>query len=99
MQFPVKLTEEQMKTAFLEEAGSNGDIYVYKMLTCSICMESITAVKGVNVNCGHAFHAECIVPWLQRDRRRQCIVPAEAEDPVKVFDYIPIEAVPSRISS
>ena len=58
-----------MKTAFLEEAGSNGDIYVYKMLTCSICMESITAVKGVNVNCGHAFHAECIVPWLQRDRR------------------------------
>ena len=69
MQFPVKLTEEQMKTAFLEEAGSNGDIYVYKMLTCSICMESITAVKGVNVNCGHAFHAECIVPWLQRDRR------------------------------
>lgn len=32
---------------------------------CAICLESLSG-DGVPLNCGHMYHAKCIVPWLKR---------------------------------
>lgn len=37
---------------------------------CSICMESITTKRSVVLNCGHAFHIECINEW--RSQKGTC---------------------------
>jgi len=31
---------------------------------CAICMEPLTT-EGVPLNCGHLYHAKCVIPWLQ----------------------------------
>ena len=50
---------------------------------CAICMEPLTT-EGVPLNCGHLYHAKCVIPWLQsgggcptcRDKPAQRITPA-----------------------
>lgn len=32
---------------------------------CAICMEALVE-DGVPLNCGHLYHAKCVIPWLQR---------------------------------
>ena len=40
--------------------------------TCTICLESITENKHVLEECGHAFHAGCIVKWFRSQANDRC---------------------------
>ena len=35
---------------------------------CAICMEAL-GEDGVPLNCGHLYHAKCVIPWLQKGNR------------------------------
>ena len=44
-------------------------------IACSTCMESFTAKCNVSSTpCGHVFHTNCIMAWLQTDQNKcpQC---------------------------
>ena len=34
---------------------------------CAICME-VLGERGEPLNCGHLYHAKCVIPWLQKNR-------------------------------
>jgi len=69
---PVKLTNDQLKEAFLVSVSDKDNgMYKYERFTCAICLETVHPERdGVYLDCEeHAFHAKCIVPHLQRDHR------------------------------
>ncbi len=33
---------------------------------CAICLEDIVTENKHDMDCGHAFHATCLIPWLMR---------------------------------
>lgn len=42
------------------------------MQDCTICLEGIDPKSGVALSCGHTFHPQCIVSWLQQCGTGSC---------------------------
>lgn len=42
------------------------------MPECSICLDDISTLKSVRIECGHRFHVECILRWVGSNTNRNC---------------------------
>lgn len=61
---------------------------------CSVCLEDLDA--GVPLECGHAFHYECIVEWLRHGSTCPVCRSPVAE---RGRDAVPLLVHPRRPSS
>lgn len=61
---------------------SNGEV----LFDCSICMESKENAEVVATKCGHLFHRECVIPWLQQSGTcPSCRVQNQVGSLLKIF--------------
>lgn len=60
-------------TAYAEDAVVHTGFNCFETVTsCSICLDDFEATRSLRLlHCGHAFHTECILPWLV-DRQGCC---------------------------
>lgn len=56
----VELAVELALRACTEQPNANSQ--------CSICLEEVGATDVVQLQCSHAYHRACVVPWLRQLR-------------------------------
>lgn len=60
-----KTQKTQKKEEFLPECPDiSGKVGPFSE-ECVICMCDFNSTPGVKLQCGHAFHAHCIVKWFE----------------------------------
>jgi hypothetical protein len=61
-----------------EEKLDLEEVILQAGMTCAVCLEDVSVdeegalPEGCRLQCGHAFHKECIVQWLTQPRCRWC---------------------------
>eukprot|EP00588_Corethron_pennatum_P008989 CAMPEP_0194265560 /NCGR_PEP_ID=MMETSP0169-20130528/758_1 /TAXON_ID=218684 /ORGANISM="Corethron pennatum, Strain L29A3" /LENGTH=504 /DNA_ID=CAMNT_0039006047 /DNA_START=63 /DNA_END=1577 /DNA_ORIENTATION=+ len=69
----VTAASDKTATACAEDAVEHTGFDCFETVTsCSICLDDFEATRSLRLlHCGHAFHTECILPWLV-DRQGCC---------------------------
>jgi len=85
MQAVNSFSNERFSTAEVSAPDNIGDFTFLASAECSICMEGYKECDMVcwsrNLSCSHAFHTECLLPWLMHHNIcpncRSIYIPAE----------------------